>query len=153
MKKIVVPMTGTISFALCMLLTSAPANAQAAQASSPEAASPQAPPTLLDMPLVGVDEGQRFQQVRSVARSSVSMKQLLPVSSSPVPGPSLANVSGEAFNQTEAQPILGHPLPTSAKTSLGFPRANFATGKSAAGTRASSTGQPSTPALSNTVIK
>lgn len=153
MKKIVVPMTGMVSFALCMLLTSALANAQATQASSLEAASPQAPPTLLDMPLVGVDEGQRFQQVRSVTTSSVSMKQLLPASSPAVSGPSLANVAGEALNQAEAEPNLGHPLPTSAKTPLGFPRADFATDKSPVGARASSTNQPSTSALSNTVIK
>jgi len=105
------------------------------------------------MPLVGVDEGQRFQQGRSVQASSVSMKQILPAQRPAASGPSLANVTGEALNQPEAEPMLGHPLPTSTKTPLGFPRADFATDKRAAATRASSANEPSKSALSNTVIK
>lgn len=148
MNKFIISNAGAGIFVLCMIAASTSAKAQAT--SSPEGAS--APPTLLEMPLIGTDEGQRFQQVRSVQASSVTMKQLLSLPPAES-GPSLSNITGEALNQSEAEPILGHPLPVSTKTPLGFPRADFATGKSAGGKKASNVNQPSTSALSNTVIK
>lgn len=150
-KKLDIPTTCASVVALCMIAIGMPVKAQTAQSPGSEAVP--APPTLLDMPLVGLDEGQRFQQARSVRASSVSMKQLLPAPRAAASGPSLANVSGESLNQPEAEPILGHPLPTSAKTPLGFPRANFAIEKNSGGARAAGAAQSSTSALSNTVVK
>ena len=151
MKKSIASVACVSTFGLCLFFSGMTAKAQAT--SSPETASP---PTLLDMPLVGVDEGQRFQQVRSVQTSSVSVKQLLPASTAAASGPSLASVTGEALNQPQVEPTLGHPLPTTAKTPLGFPRADFAIGKRAAegkGAKAAGTSQSSASALSNTVIQ
>lgn len=79
------------------------------------------PPSLLDMPLVSLEQGQRFQQQRQVDPSSLPIKSSLPS----------AQVSSAAAmtSPNPAAATLGHELPTSRTTPLGFPRADFAIGK------------------------
>ncbi|MFK2900017.1 hypothetical protein ISP15_06680 [Dyella jejuensis] len=108
------------------------------------------------MPLVSADEGQRFQQQRIVKASDVPVRKMLQqeAASTAEKKPSLAGVSGEVMNAPDAKPTLGHALPTSHTTPLGFPRADFATGTTPQAAQSGKTGAPSSATgLSNAIVK
>ncbi|GLQ98034.1 hypothetical protein [Dyella mobilis] len=113
-------------------------------------------PSQLNMPLMSVDEGQRFQQQRAVKTSDVPVSKMLQRESAATGAakPSLEGVSGEAMNLPNSKPTLGHVLPTSHATPLGFPRADFAIGSSTQATQTVKGDKPSSSSgLSNAVIK
>jgi hypothetical protein len=113
-------------------------------------------PSQLTMPLMSADQGQRFQQQRVVKASDVPMQQILQRegAASAVTTMSLKDVSGEAMNPPNGKPVLGHVLPTSHVTPLGFPRADFATGAPTQAAQSVKADQPSSSSgLSNAVIK
>lgn len=84
--------------------------------------APVSAPSLLDMPLVSAEQGQRFQLQRQVAASSVSIK---------TPSLTTQNISSVDELRPAVKQALGHALPTNTTSPLGFPRADFAVGKAA----------------------
>jgi hypothetical protein len=112
-------------------------------------------PSQLNMPLISAEEGRRYQEHRATTASDVPVQKMLKAEiSTAETKPSLEAVTGNALNSPGTQPTLGHPLPSSTKTPLGFPRADFAVEKPSASKQSV---QPDTPSsatgLSNTVIK
>jgi hypothetical protein len=135
--------------------------AQSALAQSAKLATDPMPlntaPSQLDMPLVSAEQGQRFQQQRTVKTSDVPVRKMLEAeatTSITTAKPSLAGVNGEVVTPPQTKPTLGHVLPTSTTTPLGFPRADFAVGKPETTSQSVKAGTPSSATgLSNTVVK
>ena len=109
-------------------------------------------PVQLTMPLMSSEQGRRFQQTRNVPASDVPP----PVRSVERTDESsqFADVKGGIVGLVEEAPALGHALPTSATSPLGFPRAAFAIGKSGSSSRSTrSAGVSTTSPVSSAVIK
>ncbi|WP_233840760.1 hypothetical protein [Dyella sp. 2HG41-7] len=122
-------------------------------ASQPVSIATPMPPSQLSMPLVGLDEGQRFQASRAVLPSSVPVRRNVPSVGSAEAQPSLSGVNGEVLANPLERPTLGHALPTTTTTPLGFPRADFAIDRGKAAIKTSSASQSSGSAVSNAVIQ
>ena len=85
-------------------------------------------PNQLVMPLVGADQGRAFQTQRVVPPSDAPPLPRRGVAAGAAPSP-FANVAGGAVADRPAGLSLGHPLPTTAMSPLGTPRADFAIAK------------------------
>jgi len=105
-------------------------------------------PTLLSMPLVGVEDGKRFMDERQVPPSSI-VEHSLPSSRPVNADPRFAGVRASTLNGPSMQSALGHPLPTSRISPLGTPRADFAVAPNNGQERRSG----ASPALTNTRLK
>lgn len=108
---------------------------------APSTARTQAP-SLLNMPLMSVEQGQRFQSERQVSASNVIVKT--PARSASSTPQAVSSVSASAV-----KPVLGHALPTSTKTPLGFPRADFAIGSASPSATIQRTSQSASPSAAN----
>jgi hypothetical protein len=149
--------SGLIAGGLLVVLPSAGVHAQAASASQMTPQQVQAfreaqAPTQLTMPLVGPEQGREFQQARVVPTSDVPKP--ISVHASAVPDSRFAGVQVGNVGAAPVAPSLGHPLPTSAISPLGYPRADFAIDKTQSSSRlAKPAGVSTSSATSSAVIQ
>jgi hypothetical protein len=142
---------------LLIVLPCAGAHAQAASASQLtsqqiEAFRKTQAPTQLTMPMVGSEQGREFQQARVVPASDVPKPVGAQVST--VPDSRVAGAQGGIVGAVPVAPSLGHPLPTSAISPLGYPRADFAIDKTQSSSRlAKPAGVSTSSAMSSAVIQ